>query len=146
MLLLYFRGKAAKTLQTAPAFQLRLPETKARSGSVNRNRHRGRVVFPGEGDGALCRRPRSLMVYFRFLDHAGGLDICIFTLPRSCAGVVGQAPFPGFLVHDEHPVVRVGDVDEEGVFALGNGDDYRSGRSPSVSRVVAPLAPARQTG
>jgi hypothetical protein len=36
--------------------------------------------------------------------------------------VVGQAPLAGLLVDDEHPVVRVGDIDEEGVFALGDGE------------------------
>ena len=44
----------------------------------------------------------------------------ILVLPRSCDAVVGEAPLAEFLVDDEGPLVGVGDVDEEGVVALGD--------------------------
>ena len=56
-----------------------------------------------------------------------------------------KAPLAGLLVDDKHPVVGIGDVDEEGVVALGHGDVAELDVTIGVKGVAA-LAPARQTG
>ena len=57
--------------------------------------------------------------------------------------VVSEAPFAGLLVDNEHPIVRVGDVDEEGVVALGDGDvsDHEIGIGVQGSGGVGSGAP-----
>ena len=79
------------------------------------------------------------------LNQRGRLGHLHLYLSNVLAGVIGQARSAGLLVHDQHPLVGVGDIDKERVLALG---DLRLPicRSPSVSSVVAAFAPARHTG
>ena len=114
---IYCTGRAADQLQTCrPA----VIAAQLGAYSMHGKRHRCGVILPCQRELAVVP-PRSVIVYFRFSTMAGGLLIVIFTRPRSCVLVVGQAPLAGLLVDDQDPVVGIGDVDEEGVVALGHG-------------------------
>ena len=55
-----------------------------------------------------------------------GLLMVILVLPKSWEPSIGQPPLAEFLVDDEGPLIGIGDIDEEGVVALGGRSGRRS--------------------
>ena len=106
----------------------------------------GRVVFPFEGElaGGAAETGKGV---FQVLNHRHRFAHLHLGAAQILGLVIAEAPFARLLAHDENPVVGIGDVDEEGVVPLGNGQVANCDVSvASVWNAVALLAPARQTG
>jgi len=104
------------------------------------------VVFPARVRSGLT----SVIDQSSGLHHARGLLMSSVSCPDRGA-VVAQAPFAGLLVDDQHPLVRVRDVDEQRVVTLrhskvANGEvgvgccsavpEFRAGTPDRVMRIV----------
>jgi hypothetical protein len=90
------------------------------------------MVPPSAGEGV-----------FQVLDGLGGLGHGHLHAAQVLGLVVDRAPLAGLGVDDEHPAVGVGDVDVEGVVALGNGQgaDFEVGIGVQLGGGVGSGAP-----
>ena len=77
------------------------------------------MIFPFEGDGAFCAAVTGDGV-LQVFDHRRRLAHVHFDFADVLGSVIGEAPFAGFLIDDECPLIGIGDVDEEGVVAFGD--------------------------
>ena len=76
--------------------------------------HRPRLVLPGQRQLAITHRPCQVFHHRRRLRHVH------LRLAQVCRPVIGQTPLAGFLVHNQCPVVGIGDIHKERVCPCRN--------------------------